>query len=1285
MLSLPHVRRSAFRATVKWSLLFLIFGGFLSGTVLGDTWTGAGQNPASQIRDWNWIGPTSNWVPGPLPLPNATNFFGLLGEGQINLNGAQSAGSMIFNDFCYSNIALGTGGGLTIASVPSGAASILRMGEGVRDTYGVDYFTAGPQISAPLVLNLLNPPATLSVNLGTPVGNGSNSAMMLSGLITNPLNNGLLYQGFGGGSSLWVSANNSFNGNMANFITVAPGAGAAGGGDGYTLHLVDSGRMDFTPIQLSSTSSYLGLQDNTGGGGVPPTANTYFNWVWSYGGNVFADRSYQLPGNDSNTTVNALQFLAGGLTIYQGTTNFGSTGRFGRTNNGYSVELAMLNWQNDSQVITVNVNNGNLTEGRGGSRYVSGANRLQEPHNYTYVDQLNENAAGVQIFVKGGTGVLAAYNVNGGGQWFTSPQVAAGVLRLGTATNPHNAPSVNLITPDAGVGIAWSTPIDLTVVPNFPFPIFPGGGVPGQSGAVDIDLWNFFGPIINTNIGPMPSKNYLRVASSMGGDASFDPQPNPLKHASVGMGTQIVPYVVGPFVCNIYYFGGGGGTLRIDALLNDYEQRPTMLEMGTTGTLLPGRVALNPGGDFFDDANTFTGATEICAGTLQLMKQNAVWGSSMVRVWTYDSSLTNGLYANPGPYHYAWEGAGNYTWTGPGQLLLDPGRNGIINDWSLGWYTAAGGLPLFNSLQLWGGVIGWTGNVTLPAVPGQYGATLASNLTGVQLQVNVLGLGGEYSAGTMTTQFVITNNGPYPVLLYKAGKNSKLDLRQGGANTYTGGTIIAGGEVIVSNANQLNAHGSGTGGPIAILNGGRLHVTAGTNIAKPIKINTGGTPDLLKNCGSVIEVDAGFTAGVNAYFDFSWSPCGYLEKDGGGTLNYSVPALVANPGLSNAWGLKLTAGLVRVNQLPVNSNADSGPVIFNNGNLRVGRVPVGMTLDANPAYGFRNMVSFQGTAGTVTVEDNAMFRTHGIVPNEILGTVNFVASNPADANSSDNVVHLSRNMASLVNPITPGDYSRGDGAMTFQGVTVYMSGGGQGNWLNVLPQEAGFVLQLNDGVIFNGSRQNNVCGEVNFNNLTPANPAKWVKIDGEEASPATPLGGPPYVFGLTADRWTIYGTGLTTWSGVTEKVGPGIVEISRSQGAPVLINANALIRISGGSLKADGTADPFTDTVSNFSLSIVNDSTAFGLVVSQGTKTVGTITGIGNTTVTGTSTVLNATSIVQNSLVIGGIPPVAAVPEPSTWLLLHLATLVGIGFFGRKMLRRHPRRKSSTASIGGGR
>jgi hypothetical protein len=249
-----------------------------------------------------------------------------------------------------------------------------------------------------------------------------------------------------------------------------------------------------------------------------------------------------------------------------------------------------------------------------------------------------------------------------------------------------------------------------------------------------------------------------------------------------------------------------------------------------------------------------------------------------------------------------------------------------------------------------------------------------------------------------------------------------------------------------------------------------------------------------------------------------------------------------------------------------------------------------------------------------------------------------------------------------------------------------MSGGGPAGPgapsgpLNVLPNEAGFTLELDDGVVFNASSQNYLYGAVKFNNTTSTKP---VKIDGEEASPPMAVRPPYYQFILTPTTWGIYGTGLTAWSGTTEKIGAGTVSIQRSTGAPVTVNTGTILKISGGTFKAGGTADPFTDTTTNLSLDIVNNSTATGLLISQGVKNVDQISGTGDTTVSGPAgTELIVNSIVQNNLTLGAdclvtirpIPgghsdsdtSITPVPEPATWLLLVLAGTALLGWRARR-------------------
>jgi autotransporter-associated beta strand protein len=679
-----------------------------------------------------------------------------------------------------------------------------------------------------------------------------------------------------------------------------------------------------------------------------------------------------------------------------------------------------------------------------------------------------------------------------------------------------------------------------------------------------------------------------------------------------------------------YYLGGGGGTLQINSVLADYqapqEPRPrdTNLEMGTTQGLLPGRIALKPTVAGHDADNTYTGVTQICAGTLQLLNAGAVAKTLYVSLGTYDPGheglLAKGLFAHPN--------ANDPSWKGPGMLLVDPTASGGMNlDMYRTFYTD----DLADALALDGGAIGWTGNVTLTKVPGIYGYTRKSDLVdpGRPQPVNVLGLGGEYSAGVMTSRFRITDNNEelHPVLLYKAGKNSVLDLRQTPApgNSYTGGTIIAGGEIRINDSSQLSAGSPAQhGGPIAILNGGLLRVTAGgqnTDVFVPVMINTDGTPDTTRNCGSVIEVDAGAAANLRARFDFQWNPGAYLEKTGGGTLSY-VPGAPGSPNASNAWGIKLTGGTFATNQMPVNPGADSGPVIFNGGDLRV-RATDPAALAGNPAYGFRNVVSFQNTSSTVTVEDGGLFRVHGSAPSEIMGMVRFEGA--GDADPSNNIVHLSRNM-SPAGAAPPGAASRGSGGLTLRGVTVYMTddAGGQ---LGCLPAEAGFRLYLQDGVVFHATHSNNVNGAVCFDNSDNTNPAKFVRING--AAAAADRGAP-----LTPDAWTIGGTGLTSWKGTTEKIGDGTVAFLRDAGAPVSIDeVGAKLVITSGVLSAGGTADPFTDT--SDAAKHVNIENNAVLSILAGAKAIGTLDGTGATTVSAGAS-LSAEYIFQDSLSLLG-------------------------------------------------
>ncbi len=218
------------RPRLAGALLLAIAFCLFASAACADTWTGAAQSPANQTRSWNIGG---NWALGVIPPANDNDQFNPAGEGTINLNGIQSAGIMNFANFSNYIIATGAGPSTLNMMAPAAGVSAISLGEGVRDTYGVDYFTEGPQFTADVALN-----APLSLNLGLPAGGGVNSAMMFSGQISSTVAGNIInYNGFGEGTGWWITSNNSFAGGMT--IKIVDGGGGSGGSStGYTLHLV---------------------------------------------------------------------------------------------------------------------------------------------------------------------------------------------------------------------------------------------------------------------------------------------------------------------------------------------------------------------------------------------------------------------------------------------------------------------------------------------------------------------------------------------------------------------------------------------------------------------------------------------------------------------------------------------------------------------------------------------------------------------------------------------------------------------------------------------------------------------------------------------------------------------------------------------------------------------------------------------------------------------------------------------------------------------------------------
>jgi autotransporter-associated beta strand protein len=287
-------------------------------------------------------------------------------------------------------------------------------------------------------------------------------------------------------------------------------------------------------------------------------------------------------------------------------------------------------------------------------------------------------------------------------------------------------------------------------------------------------------------------------------------------------------------------------------------------------------------------ANTYTGGTALNAGTIQVNTNTALGTGGLVMAdGTTLLAGLNGLAlgnaitlvgtstVNTQAFSFTLNGviggAGTLAKTGTGTLVLN-GSNGFTGGTALN----AGTIRVGNSLAL------GTGNLAMAAGTFlQAGAPLLTIANTISMAggatVDVVGQ-------TLTLGGVISGTGPLSVI--DSAANPASDLTLTGVNTYTGGTVVTGTQVRVSqDANLGNAAGSIT------LNGGTLWTTASFASARAVTLGTGGGTARVAP-GTVLTL-TGVVGGTA------------LTKIGGGTL-------ALNAANTHAGGTALNAGTLTV-------------------------------------------------------------------------------------------------------------------------------------------------------------------------------------------------------------------------------------------------------------------------------------------------------------------------------------------------------------------------------------
>jgi fibronectin-binding autotransporter adhesin len=899
---------------------------------------------------------------------------GGFGIGTINFNGATptigslaGSGNVVLNNASGTTLTISPSSGTTtfsgVISSGTGTSSLTKAGAGTEILTNVETYTGTTKVSGG-ALNIQNS-NTLADSTAVTVSSGA--ALQLQGGITPALHS-LTLNGQGvtanqEGALESVSGANSYSGSItlgsASAIGVDAGtfnvSGPISGGVALTLTgssstgtgtLASALGTNITSLTKNGASTWDVTNANTYTGGTTLNAGTLQAGVattgttsGAFGGQnaAFTEAGGTLDLDGNNVGLGAFNSTGGTIT------DSGAAATLTVGNNNGAINLTGISAV--SGPLTINITgSGAWTNNPGFTSTVSSGGGLEFTNNALFrMDSLATNLGtnGTLIF-------------NGGGQVQTGAGSGAPTVTL-ASTNAiviNGAGNVwsfqtNTTTPGAWTGTG-TIQISQGNAPTFTF----GGNMTGFDGTLQLFDGTGAGASDTFALSDATT-NQIGGASAVWSQQSASGSTGTDTLAWTGAGSQIIP--LGDLNTT-----GNAGTALI-TLINKTAGTTATWQVGnlglnstysgvigSNGTGISALEKVGAGTWTLTGANTYTGATEVNAGILQIGNgtSGSINGTSGVTVDTNgtldveqadatsftpaitDNGLVNGneIVSTTNTFTGAISGNGAFTQNGPGTSVFATANS------YLGATTVNGGALLLGAAN----GVGSSSVVTVNT--GTFGIGAFNDTVG---GLSLLGGSVTGSTGTLTsaTDYDL-ENGTVSAILGGAGINA--DIQGGAVVTLSGANTFTGLTSVFANSAVLYENGTAFGGnsPITVANGGEVQVEG--NIA-------GGSQSLtLRGSGNSLNAGA----------------AGALENvSGNNSYSGSITLASASTISSDAGTLALTGGINDSSFLLTFAGA---------GNTTVGTAAIsGSNGVRDNATGTVTFIGANGYTGTTTIANGA--------------------------------------------------------------------------------------------------------------------------------------------------------------------------------------------------------------------------------------------------------------------------------------------------------------------------